>query len=231
MISIVTPTMWKYPPYLDFLKYIVKLDVIKEVIIINNDSSKTPADPILAHPKVRMLSFGRNIFINPAWNIGVSASESDIVCILNDDIHFDLRLFYKVDEFFKPDMGAIGLSSGIVAYGQKPITTGMIEFDPFTGQNCEGFGELMFVRKKRWRDIPEGLYLGYGDNFIFDYHHFLGYQNYFISNMFHYHAGNSTIGTFPSNDRQDLYIKETEIYNRVKAGMIDKTFYLTGNRN
>ena len=223
--------MWKYPPYLDFLKYIVKLDVIKEIIIINNDSSKTPKDPILAHPKVRMLSFGKNIFINPAWNIGVSASESDIVCILNDDIHFDLRLFYKVDEFFKHDMGAIGLSSGKVEYGQTPITTGMIEFEPFVNQHCEGFGELMFVRKRHWCDIPEGLFLGFGDNFIFDYNFFKGYQNYFIANMFHYHAGNSTIGTFPSKDRQDLYEKELAIYNQIKPKLIDKTFYLTGGRN
>lgn len=231
MISIVTPTMWKYPPYLNFLKYVLRLDVIKEVIIINNDSSKTPADPILKHPKVRILSFGRNMFINPAWNIGVHASESDIVCILNDDIHFDLRLFFKVDEFYKTDMGALGLCSGNVNVGQTPITDGMIEFEPFTGQNCEGFGELMFVRKKNWCDIPEGLLLGFGDNFIFDYNHLIGYQNYFITNMYHYHAGNSTIGTFPSKDREDLYRSELGIYNHVKSGLLNKTFYLTGNRN
>ena len=169
MISVVSPTMWRYPPYLDFIKYIVRLNNIREVIIINNDESKTPDDPILHHPKIKMLYFGRNMFINPSWNIGVAESNSDLVCILNDDLHFDLRLFYKVEEFYTPDMGALGLGSGIAEWGQTPLTTGMIDFEPFTNQNCQGFGELMFIYKQNWCDIPKGLDLGFGDNFIFDY--------------------------------------------------------------
>ena len=231
MISIVSPTMWLYQPYLNFLKYIVRLDVIKEIIIIDNAPDKKPNADILNHEKIKVITFGKNIFINPAWNEGSRISESDIICILNDDIHFDLRLFYKIDEFFKPGMGAIGLSAGIAAYGQTPLTNGIIDFELFNGQNCEGFGELMFIRKENWCDIPEGLLLGYGDNFIFDYHYFKGLQNYFITNIWHHHEGSFTQSRFPSAERQAIYEKETAIYNQVKAKLYDRTFYLTSDKN
>ena len=217
MISVVVPTMWKYPPFLDFLKYVVALNIIKEVIIIDNDIDFTPTDKILEHEKIKMITFGRNIFVNPAWNHGVNASESDIVCILNDDIQFDLKLFYKINEFFTPDMGAIGLSSGIAEYGQTPTTTGSIDFEPFTNQNCEGFGELMFVHKCNWVDIPDGLDLGFGDNFIFDHHFLNSYQNYFITNMFHYHAGSATLRQIDTGNRQEIYEREKSLYQQIKA--------------
>lgn len=233
MISIVSPTMWKYPPYLDFIKYVVRMDVIKEVIIINNAPENTPDNDILNHEKIKMFSFGRNIFINPAWNFGIQASESDIVCILNDDIHFDLRLFYKVEEFYQPDMGALGLNGGIVEYNQTPVTNGMIHFEPFWRQNCHGFGELMFIRKSTWCDIPPGLDLGFGDNFIFDHYFFSGYQNYFITDLFHYHAGSTTVGQLNSDPKimNDLYLREQALYETIiKPKLVDRTFYLTGSR-
>ena len=217
MISVVVPTMWKYPPFLDFLKYIVALNIIEEIIIVDNDVENTPTDKILEHKKIKLVTFGKNIFVNPAWNFGVNSSISDIVCILNDDIQFDLKLFYKIDEFLTPNMGAIGLSSGITEYGQTPVTTGSIDFEPFTNQNCEGFGELMFVHKCNWRDIPDGLDIGFGDNFIFDYYFFNSYQNYFITNMFHYHAGSTTVNQLDFNEKQLLYEREKSLYQQIKA--------------
>lgn len=229
MITVVVPTMWKYPPFLDFIKYVSMVDVIKEVILVNNNFDETPDDEvsvsILNHPKIKHFHFGKNIFVNPAWNFGVNQSSTDIVCILNDDLHFDLKLFYKVLELYTPDMGALGLSSGKVEWGQTPITNGNIDFIPFTGQNCIGFGELMFVHKQNWRNIPEELTVGFGDNFIFDYNYFGGKQNYFISNMWHYHKGSTTVSTFASEERQILYNKELEFYNSIKPRLIDRTFY------
>jgi hypothetical protein len=229
MITVVSPTMWRYPPFLDFVKYIVKLDIIKEVIIINNAPDKTPEHEVLNHPKIKMHSFGKNIFVNPAWNYGVNVSESDTVCILNDDLHFDLRLFYKVEEFMRSDIGAIGLNSGIAEWGQTPVTDGMIDFEAFKGQNCQGFGELMFVRKSVWCNIPNGLDVGFGDNFIFDYHHFRGLPNYFISNMFYFHKGNQTMFSFTSEENQIRYDRELAVYNQVKAKLYDRSFYLTNS--
>ena len=217
MISIVVPTMWRYEPFLDFAQYLVRMDVVTELIIINNDNTKTPQNPILKHPKVRMLDFGKNIFVNPAWNMGVSAAREDIVCILNDDIQFDLKLLYKIADFIQPNMGAIGLMTGYVTHGQVPITTGKIELFPFEGQNCIGFGELMFIHKNAWVDIPEGMNIGMGDVFIFERCLYHGLQNYFIANMFHFHYGNATTREEPMDSANQRIQQEAAIYNRVKA--------------
>lgn len=224
MISVVVPTMWKYLPFLDFIKDIVTVDTVSELIIIDNAPDVTPKNDILDHKKVNMISFGKNIFVNPAWNYGVNISKSDIVCILNDDLTFDLRLFGKIVDFMTPEIGVIGLSEGRVEYGQTPITTGSIDFEPFVNQSCFGFGELMFVHKKHWRDIPEGLDIGFGDNFIFDQYLFSGRQNYFITNMNHYHAVSQTVNSMSSEFRQILYNKERALYEQIKHKLYHREY-------
>lgn len=225
MISIIVPTMWRYEPFLDFAQYLVRVDVVSELIIINNDSNKTPQHPVLNHPKVRMLDFGRNIFVNPAWNIGVQAAREDVVCILNDDLQFDLKLLYKVADFIQPNMGAIGLMTGDVTHGQVPITTGRIELFPFEGQNCIGFGELMFIHKNAWVDIPEGMNIGMGDVFIFERCLYHGLQNYFIANMFHFHYGNATTREEPMESANQRIQQEAAIYNAIKNTWFAKSHF------
>lgn len=220
MITVVVPTMWRYAPFLDFVSYLCKLPVVAEVIIINNCTECTPVHTVLADSKITMVDFGKNIFVNPAWNYGVTASKTEIVCILNDDLIFDIRLLYKVDEFYTPDMGVLGISNGVIEYGQTPVVAGEITFEPFRGQACYGFGNLMFVNKSAWCDIPEGLNIFFGDNFIFDYSYFSGRENYMIVDTFHHHAGSQTVNQMSTN-----YAEEKIIYDLIKTKLYDKSFY------
>lgn len=222
MITIVIPTMWRHYPFLNFLKYILKLEIIDQVIIVNNNYIDTPNDDILKNSKIQMLDFGKNIFVNPAWNLGVNKSKTNIVCIANDDIIFDLRLLFKIEEFMNDSVGVIGLSRGSESFNQTPITTGEIEFEKFNGQSCYGFGELMFVQKKYWKDIPDGLDIGFGDNFIFDYNYFSGRDNYLITNMFHHHAVSQTTNSLPEHVRYDCWVRESELYDKIKMKIINK---------
>lgn len=217
MISIIVPTMWRYEPFLDFAQYLLRMDVVSELIIINNDNQRTPNNPILKHPKVRMLDFGRNIFVNPAWNVGANVAREDILCFLNDDLQFDLRLLYKIVDFIRPDMGAIGLMTGDVNHGQVPVTTGDIDVIPYVGQNCIGFGELMFVHRNAWVDIPEGMNIGMGDIFIFEHSLFHKRQLYFIANMFHYHKGNTTTKEEPSASAEARIKQEAAVYKKIRG--------------
>lgn len=218
MITIVCPTMWNFSPFLDFISDISKMEIISKIIIINNDKDKTPTHhPILTNPKILMVCFGTNIFVNPAWNLGVGLSDTELVCIMNDDLIFDIRLFYKVLSLKDNNLGAIGLSSGNTNWGQVPITTGEIELIPHrSGDYCIGFGELMFVQKSKWVNIPDGLDISHGDNFIFDSHYFRNMQNYFISNMLHYHAGSQTVRKINTVER---FEKEKQIYKNVATKM------------
>lgn len=223
MISVVVPTMWRFEPFTDFLENIARLSCVDDIIVINNDRTRTPNHPVLEHPKVKMLDFGTNIYVNPAWNIGVAASKNNKVCILNDDLIFDLRLFLKVDQFLTDDMGVIGLSEGLAEYNQTPFTNGVINFEPFTNQNCWGFGELMFVNKSHWVDIPAGLEIGFGDVFIFEQLLFRGYTNWFITNMKFYHKGSTTQKEVPRPEAEQRLAREQAIYNQIRPYLINQT--------
>jgi len=224
MISIIVPTMWKFAPFIDFASQLVKLDVVGELIIINNDVNNTPDHPVLLNPKVKIFDFGRNIFVNPAWNLGAKVAKHDILCILNDDLIFDLRLLYKVNNFMTPEIGAIGLSKGWVDHGQTPFTTGEIDFEQFQGQVGYGFGELMFVHKSNWVPIPDGLDIGFGDIFIFEKSSFNQIPVYFIVNMLHYHKGSTTVNAvMPSRDAAvAIFERERALYESLRTNFSKK---------
>lgn len=119
MITVITPTMWVFEPFCDFLKYVVRLDCVGEVIVINNDQSKTPDHPVLSHEKIRLINCSENIYVNPAWNLGAELAQHETLCFLSDDVIVDLRAFYKADEFMAT---AIMLECSISALDQRQMT-------------------------------------------------------------------------------------------------------------
>lgn len=217
--------MWRFAPFADFAYQLLKLDdVVGEMIIINNDSKNTPNHPLLSHPKVKIFDFGKNIFVNPAWNIGAKVAKHDILCFLNDDLIFDLRLLYKIRDFFTPNIGAIGLSNGLVEQGQTPLTTGEIEFERFQGQVCFGFGELMFIHKQNWDPIPDGLNIGFGDIFIFEKFSLNKVPIYFIVNTLHYHKGSTTIQSVIKDEARTRHEQEQAIYESIRPSLFNRKY-------
>ena len=208
MLSVVIPTMWRYEPFPDFLEQMLDHALVHKVILINNDNTRTPVHSALVHPKLKMLDFGQNIFVNPAWNVGVYHSETSIVCIANDDITFDLTLFDKICEWYTHDKGCVGLT-------EDNNVPGSIEFELHTNQRCFGFGQLMFVHQHNWIDIPPDLNVYFGDNWIFDTHKQKYGSNYLIKNL-HYstpHALTSKEGFANLEKERHDYCKVLADYN------------------
>lgn len=208
--SVVIPTMWRYAPFVEFLKDLVNFDVVDEIIIFDNDASRTPADPVLTHPKIKVFDYGTNIFVNPAWNTGVRISKNKKICILNDDVIFDLKLFYKIDPLLTPDEGVFGLCPGHPEHGQPEFVDGTIDIRPWNGEHTLGFGCLMFIHKYSWIEIPDELKVYYGDNWIFDANLAKGKVNYIITNILHYTPYAQTTGEVVN----DFLDKETPIYHQ-----------------
>jgi len=179
MISVVVPTMWKFVPFLNFLQDMVACDLISQIIVINNDNQATPEHKILAHAKITLLDYGQNLYVNPSWNLGVYHCKNDIICIANDDLLFDLRVLSKIIKEFLPTHGSVGIQS----LGNN---TGIMDFFPALGHDLFGFGQLMFIPKNKWIDIPPELNIWYGDNFIFDLMVKNNYINYIIKNLLFY---------------------------------------------
>jgi len=181
--NIIIPTMWRYNKFCSFLNDLVISEYVENIIIIDNDEQHRPQNVILSHPKIIIKSFGKNIFVNPAWNHGVEQSTTNKICIMNDDIEFDTKLFEKVDPYYEQSFGVIGLCPGESDFNQPSITTQEIEIKPWNNEHTYGFGCLMFINKDNWVPIPPELKIYFGDNFIFDIALYNGKTNYIITNM------------------------------------------------
>jgi len=225
--SVVVPTMWKYEPFKDFLNKLLECEDVGEVILIDNEPTKTPLE-LKCHIKLRYKTFGTNIYVNPAWNYGVENASYDYVCILNDDMKFDLDVFNGLRRVLDdPNTGVCGIIPGIEQYNQIPVTDGNYQIISWQeGMHQFGFGCLMFVNKNNWTHIPDDLKIYYGDYFIFDKHLASGRTNYCIVNLKHETPYAQTCSDMYSKDAEkmaQLQAREGEIYEAVKCDIWSTT--------
>jgi hypothetical protein len=217
LYSIIVPTMWRVPvQFVAFVDALCRHARVGEIIIINNDNTRTPNN-LPASSKIKMLDYGRNIYVNPAWNVGVAESRFDKLCIVNDDVVFSLEIFERLDNLLTPEAGVFGLCPGVADFAQPPVTSGTIDIVPWTGQHTYGFGCLMFVHKKSWQSIPPGLDIYYGDNYIFDLQLARKKTNYLITNMIFKSQFAAT--TSDTTITGGFLERETAVYNRIKSNL------------
>jgi hypothetical protein len=177
--------MWRAPGvFLQALQNYIRSELVSEIIIINNDVSKTPAWLDLNHKKVFLINEPTNTFVNPAWNKGVAMASNDKICIANDDIVFDTRLFAKIYDRVIPENGVHGIITGEAHFNQPATTDGSIDFIAWKPWDCiHCFGQLMFIHKDNWKPIIDGLNIYFGDDFIFHTHLHKGLTNWMIYNI------------------------------------------------
>ena len=215
--SVIVPTMWRaVEQFKNFVVQLCDCEYVGEVIIINNDNKRTPSD-LIRHEKIKMLDYGRNIFVNPAWNKGVAASRFERLCIVNDDVVFDLEIFKRLENMLTPSVGVFGLCPGVSDFNQPPVTTGTIDIVPWAGQHTYGFGCLMFMHKSIWREIPESLEIYYGDNFIFDLQLNDNKTNYLITNM--KFESNFATTTSDKSITDGFLDRETIVYQKIMSNI------------
>lgn len=137
------------------LKDLDASDYIEEIIIVDNDTSKCPGLSDIS--KLIYLPQKENIYVNPAWNLGVETSSCDYVCILNDDISFDVDNAFKAAiRNFKTGHTLVGLHQ--FSYDYLDVSE---MASPFYG-----FGCCMFLDKSDWTPIPDQLKIWYGDTWM-----------------------------------------------------------------
>jgi hypothetical protein len=168
MLSVIIPTIWKSPYVLDLLNYLENTDTIKEVILIDNDISKT--GDLSNLKKIKYIQNKQNNYVNPSWNQGVSVATCDNLCVMNDDLIVPKKVFELCDSFLTPDINMIGLSPSVydniyddIAYIKEPehITLS------FTPKRFFGYGCCFFIHKSNWMELPEDMMIQYGDDYIF----------------------------------------------------------------
>jgi len=148
-ISVIIPTMWIPETFEEQLNDLVHF--VDDIIIINNNVKITPTWDILKNQTIRVFDQPENIYVNPAWNLGVEQAKNDTLCLLNDDILFNYYILDRVEDFkhIAPDYGIIGLHM----MSEFNSSVSLIPSDV----RCWGFGCMMFLDKSSYHVIPEEL--------------------------------------------------------------------------
>jgi len=182
MISVIIPTMWKPVHIMHMLPILESHELIGEILIIDNDTSKTNPD-IHKYSKVRHLPQQENIYVNPAWNLGVKLSKYDKLCFLNDDVIFNTNCLEYLYDKINPDNGLLGFSE--MSYcGFSPEVFDTVQStglgnkvflekcniyanSEMSGMPHTYYGCCMFLHKSRFFPIPSEFKIYYGDLFVY----------------------------------------------------------------
>ena len=179
-VSVVIPTVWAANDYMmKSLLLLDKVECIKEVVVIDNNTTKTP-HWIQAFQKVKLIDPGKRMYFNESVNFGIDLCENDICCIYNDDITSDTRVFDYVRNNLTKEDGCIfvspeyinknGQSNGSLRKANNILADGL----------HRGSGMMMFLRKQNFIKIPSELIHHFGDTFIFEINKRQGKQNYIV---------------------------------------------------
>ena len=162
--TVIIPTLWKSNRTEQLIGDLNECEFVDEIIIIDNTNTD---EWDRTYRKIRTVSKGENIYVNPAWNWGIELAKNDCIALLNDDINFDPNIFGVIDKNVLDTFGIIGMGEGNY---KTPIDE---ERGPYLdvwqpGVNDWGWGCFIIFDKKDWIDIPDNIKIWYGDNFIKD---------------------------------------------------------------
>jgi len=175
VISVIIPTMWRAAHTKRLLKLLETNDLVGEIVLIDNDSSKTI--DLSKFSKVKHYPQKENQYVNGSWNLGVRLSRFDKLCICNDDCLVNLNFLKDFVDEITPEKGLIGFSEKSFLHDR---TDDLSLYDQYTDK---GFGDkiflekrteamphicygvCMFVHKSNYREIPEDFKVDFGDLF------------------------------------------------------------------
>ena len=117
LFTIIIPTIWniEFSFIYTLLNDLNDSIFVGEIILIDNSPLKLSSDNELLLKRIRKLNHvkqEKNIYVNPAWNLGVALAKYDYLCVLNDDVNTDWNILNIVyNDYFKSYLlvGMIGL--------------------------------------------------------------------------------------------------------------------------
>ncbi|MBR2068632.1 MAG: glycosyltransferase [Candidatus Gastranaerophilales bacterium] len=214
MISIVIPTLQKRIDVLEKLIQNLNEDSsVGEIIIIDNSTKGIDFE----YKKLRVITPKENLFVNPSWNLGAKEAKYDIVGLLNDDIIIPLNTCKKIQEKFNenPKIGAMGFHMDMVEaiddIKEAPKEGELIlsKADFVAG----GYGIALFFKKELYKEIPEGMKIWFGDNFIFSQIKKSNFDNYWIRGQKVYHLGSLSSEGYK---KSPIYKQDKKAWAKVK---------------
>ncbi len=190
MFSVIIPTMWRSRELSISLELLDNTSNVGEILLINNDVNRTPLWFFSRNwNKVKVFNSKENLYVNPAFNLGVKHSRYDKICLLQDDIVFDTNIFNLLDNFVNEDVGCIGCdikTSLLRSFDDlKPIPISEIRIEPCPLPIYLGYALMMVFHKKNFIPIDESLKIHLGEEWISYTHQRLNklpliFRNFFL---------------------------------------------------
>ena len=167
-ITVIIPTLQKNKNILDNLvRECVSDNLVQEIIIIDNSKRGYSFNS----EKVRVIVPDVDLYVNPAWNLGVKEAKTEYFALLNDDIFMPQNLIKQVIGFLKSNSNA-----GVIGVGEESVInkkpTGydtypedsLIKFVPVKKNNTH-WGCAIFGQKSTYKPIPEDIKIWFGDDY------------------------------------------------------------------
>lgn len=107
--TVVIPTLWKSNRTEQLIRDLNECEFVDEIIIIDNTNID---EWDRTYRKIRTVSKGENIYVNPAWNWGIELAKNECIALINDDINFDPNIFGVITENILAYNGIIGMGEG-----------------------------------------------------------------------------------------------------------------------
>lgn len=174
-IDVVIPTMWKAKQIIEGLNTYVNSEYIQNIFVIDNAVKQRPQNPILDNPKITLINYGKNIYVNPSWNEGYYRSQADVLGIINDDIVVDSRIFAQLaqTDFSNIDLIGVHLQGTPDNYNitnhkdgeERLFKLNVNKNEPIGGQSY-AFGICMFVKRTSYKVIPSLYQIWFGDDYL-----------------------------------------------------------------
>lgn len=198
-LSVIMPTMWRSKRTESLLEMICESDDVSEVIIIDNDKESRPN--IDFNSKVVLLEQEENIFVNPAWNLGVEKSKEDYLCIINDDISISCDNLFKAMLQVLKHIPCVGVHPNSYEYEDEDLAL-------VAGHAIgRGWGCCIFLDKSKWVPIPDDLKIWFGDNWIV--------KNYKDCASFLYPVRTEMSTTSNADELKDVIKKDIETWEKL----------------
>lgn len=159
--SVIIPTLWKPATFPTLLRNLDTCDAVSEIVLVDNAPSAKP-EGLPQLTKLVHLPQEENIYVNPAWNLGVQHATSEKICICNDDVLFDSDLIFG--HFETQRLKGI---TGIHPDSFESSTWN--EGDPIRSKEVhikQMWACLFFLPKAEYIPIPDELKIWWGDAWL-----------------------------------------------------------------
>jgi hypothetical protein len=209
--SVIIPSMFRCIDITnELLANLYEDAAVSEVIIVDNTEDPNNSSKLITDEKLKIQYQGKNIYVNPAWNLGVSIAKEENIALLNDDITIPNSIFTILTQADYTSLGVVGACHPMIQQVQQPkrfdIDQAQLVAIP---ERMWGYGIFMAMHKNNYIKIPEDMLVWCGDDYLYHQNRILGRQNYTL--VCPIQTKMSTTSDDPIFD--EIKNKDLEIYN------------------